>query len=63
MVGLKRFEMNSPPQFRGVTEGNFRSIERRSLVVELRGQFVTKEVRDTMFPTGGAEEASLGVFV
>ena len=38
--GLLRFELNKPLTFAGISESNWDSIYRRSLVVELRGKFV-----------------------
>ena len=61
LEGLKRFEMNQPPRFTSTGEGAFNSILRRSLVVELRGNFLTQGEIDALFPDGGAEEA--GYFV
>ena len=61
LVGLKRFEMNQTPRFRAASEANFNSIERRSLVVELRGEFLSENELQAAFPQGGAE--AQGVFV
>ena len=61
LTGLKRFEMNQTPRFRAATEANFNSVERRSLVVELRGQFVTEGEIQAAFPQGGNEAE--GIFV
>ena len=61
LVGLKRFEMNQPPRFNGTGEAAFNSIMRRSLVVELRGNFVAQDELATMFPDGDGEQT--GFFV
>ena len=61
LVGLKRFEMNQTPRFRAASEANFNSIERRSLVTELRGEFVSESELQAAFPQGGAEAE--GVFL
>ena len=61
LEGLKRFEMNQPPRFHATGEAAFNSIMRRSLVVELKGTFVTPGELDEMYPDGGAEAA--GCFV
>ena len=43
LVGWKIFEMNSPLRFQSVTAETFNSIMRRSLVVELKGRFLSAE--------------------
>ena len=53
--------MNQTPRFRAASEANFNSIERRSLVVELRGEFLSENELQAAFPQGGAE--AQGVFV
>ena len=58
--GWKRFEMNSTLSFKGVSEGTFDSILRRSLVVELRGNFVPAAVLHRQYPSGDGGEH--GVF-
>ena len=40
--GFLRFELNRPMRFANITESNWDSIYRRSLVVRLRGEFVPR---------------------
>ena len=59
--GWKRFEMNEPMAFRSVPERSFNSILRRSLVVILKGRFVSEQVFECVtLPPGVATAADIG---
>ena len=58
--GWKRFEIDDTPKFRGTTEATFNSIYRRSLVTELKAQFLCRQELLRRF-FGGDNEVS-GVF-
>jgi hypothetical protein len=47
IVGWKRLELNRAMQFCGVTESNFPSILRRSLIWKPRARFVQPELLET----------------
>ena len=61
LSGLKRFEMNNPIAFGGVTEATFPSILRRSLVIELKARFENAVSLQKEFPAG--DHAAHGVFL
>jgi len=58
LVGWKRLEVNKLMSFAGVSERNFNSILRRSLVWKPRGRFVDKEFLRTRYP----DAAEDGIF-
>ena len=43
LLGCRRFEMNSPLRFQGVTAETYNAMLRRSLVVEMKGRFLKAE--------------------
>ena len=56
-----RFEMSEPMAFRSVPERSFNSILRRSLVINLKGRFISEEVFASLtLPSGVATAADIG---
>ena len=48
MRGMLRFELNSPLEFDNITDDNWDSIYRRSLVIEMKGRFLPSEEYDSL---------------
>ena len=61
--GWKRFEMNEPMSFRAVPERSFNSILRRSLVIILKGRFLSADMLSRLrLPPGVRNHESYGYF-